>query len=192
LTQAQWTAVMGTTPWVGHPNVVEAPNNPAVYISWDDVQLFLAEVNAFLGSPGGFQLPSESQWEYAARATTTTRFYWGDDLTYSLIVDNAWCADNCSTEQYAHEGGLKTANGDELFDISGNVAEWCADDWHGSYTGAPLDGTAWVDTPRSTNRMVRGGSWDSPGSKCRSAARDNWSSNYAFDDLGVRLVRIPR
>ncbi|OQC03720.1 MAG: Serine/threonine-protein kinase pkn1 [Candidatus Hydrogenedentes bacterium ADurb.Bin101] len=189
VTKAQWTAVMGTTPWSGQSNVLNDPDSPAVYVSWNNAQAFITALNTHTGQ--AFRLPSEAEWEYACRAGTTTRFYWGDDPSYTVINDYAWWDGNADNvgEDYAHVVGLKLPNGFGLFDMSGNVWEWCEDDWHSNYTGAPVDGSAWVSTPRGSSRVGRGGYWNSYGSDCRSAGR---FSNYPSDVssfVGFRLSR---
>jgi len=186
VTKAQWQAVMGTTPWSGQSSVLNDPNSPAVYISWDDCQAFVNALNQ-LGQ-GTFRLPSEAEWEYACRAGTTTRFYWGDDPSYTQIRNYAWYWGNCSSEQYAHVVGLKLPNDWGLYDMSGNVWEWCQDYWHGNYTGAPANGSAW-ESPTSSYRVVRGGSWYYYGRYCRSANRSWYDPDLRH--IGLRLARTP-
>ncbi|MCX5769473.1 MAG: formylglycine-generating enzyme family protein [Candidatus Hydrogenedentes bacterium] len=191
LTKRQWQAVMGTTPWSGYEYVGDDLDSPAVWVSWDDAKAFITELNTHTGLT--FRLPSEAEWEYACRADTTTRFYWGDDPDYTLINDYAWWYGNAgdANEQYAHVVGLKLPNAFGLHDMSGNVYEWCEDDWHSSYTGAPADGSAWVDSPRGSDRMIRGGCWGYYGS-CRSAYRIYYYHYGPSDEtngLGFRLAR---
>jgi len=171
LTKRQWQAVMGTTPWSGQVFVLDELDSPAVFVSWDDAKAFITELNTDTGLT--FRLPSEAEWEYACRADTTTRFYWGDDPDYTQIGNYAWYEGNTwnADEQYAHVVGLKLPNAFGLYDMSGNVLEWCEDDWHSSYTGAPVNGSAWVDSPRGSYRLPRGGSWGGHGLNCRSAYR---------------------
>ncbi|HUW62921.1 MAG TPA: SUMF1/EgtB/PvdO family nonheme iron enzyme [Candidatus Bathyarchaeia archaeon] len=189
LTKRQWQAVMGTTPWSGRDYVLDDADSPAVYVSWNDAQAFITALNGLTGKT--FRLPSEAEWEYACRAGTTTRFYRGDDPGYS--VGDAYCWWHYNTvevkevnEQYAHIVGLKTANAFGLYDMSGNVWEWCQD-WFDSYTsGSVTDPTG----PASgSNRVVRGGGWPDGGSSCRSAGRGSSSPSYTFNYLGFRLSR---
>ncbi|MCX5771550.1 MAG: formylglycine-generating enzyme family protein, partial [Candidatus Hydrogenedentes bacterium] len=192
LTKRQWQAVMGTTPWSGQDYVLDDPDSPAVYVSWNDAKPFITALNNYVGLSGRlFRLPSEAEWEYACRADTATRCYWGDDPDYTLINDYAWWDGNAGDagEQYAHVVGLKLPNAFGLYDMSGNVWEWCEDDWHSSYTGAPADGSAWVDPLRGLYRMLRGGGWGVGGGSCRSAARGGSYPSGTSVDIGFRFSR---
>jgi len=191
LTKRQWQAVMGTTPWSGQDFVLNDPDSPAVFVSWDDAKTFITALTSYTGKT--FRLPSESEWEYACRAGTTTRFYWGDDPSYTAIGDYAWWNLNTYNvgEGYAHVVGQKPPNAFGLYDMSGNVWEWCEDDWHDAYTGAPVDGSPWVDSPRGSTRLLRGGGWSSDGIGCRSADRRTFSPSvtiYSYNK-GFRLSR---
>jgi formylglycine-generating enzyme required for sulfatase activity len=194
VTKRQWQAVMGTTPWSGQPSVLDAPDSPAVYVSWNDAQAFLTALNQHVTStgqgPATFRLPSEAEWEYACRGGTTTRFYWGDDLSLTQIGNYAWFDSNASNvgENYAHVIGLKLANAWGLYDMSGNVWEWCQDYWHDNYTGAPSNGSAWM-SPTSSYRVVRGGSWNDPSSFCRAATRINLLPAFSNFLYGFRVAR---
>jgi formylglycine-generating enzyme required for sulfatase activity len=192
LTKAQWTAVMGTTPWSGRPYVLDDPDSPAVYISWDMIAGaggFIESLNA--ANPGmNFRLPSEAQWEYACRAGTTTRFYWGDDPSYTEIGNYAWYEGNAwnAGQQYAHVVGQKLPNAFGLYDMSGNVWEWCQDWCHSNYTGAPTDGSAW-ESPTDSSRVLRGGSWCNNNDSCRSATRYGYYPGRVLSYIGFRLSR---
>jgi formylglycine-generating enzyme required for sulfatase activity len=190
VTQAQWEAVMGTTPWQGQPYVLDHQDSPAVYVSWGDISganCFLEKLNA-LGQ-GTFRLPSEAEWEYCCRAGTTTRFYWGDDSNYTQIGNYAWYHDNTWKigQRYAHIVGLKLPNAWGLHDMSGNVYEWCADDWHDNYLGASGDGSAWI-TYSSSARLIRGGGAEFDAKWCRSAARAARDPNHRYYPRGLRIV----
>ena len=185
LTKRQWQALMNTTPWSGGAYVLDDLDSPAVSVSWNDAKAFITALKTHTGLT--FRLPSEAEWEYACRAHTTTRFYWGDDPDYTLIGNYAWHWGNCSGELYAHVVGQKLVNGFGLYDMNGNVREWCEDDWHFSYTGAPTNGGAWVDSPRASCRMYRGGSWNDFDGYCRSAVR--FGPSDASESFGFRLVR---
>ena len=180
VTQAQWEAVMGS-----NPSGFSGANRPVEEVSWNDVKSFIAALNSYTGKT--FRLPSEAEWEYACRAGTTTRFYWGDDASYTQIGDYAWYSDNSGNETY--DAGGKLANAFGLYDMSGNVWEWCEDDYHSSYTGAPTNGGAWVDSPSGSHRVSRGGGWSSMSDYCRSAGRSGTYPSYTHCDLGFRLSR---
>jgi formylglycine-generating enzyme required for sulfatase activity len=189
LTKRQWTAVMGTTPWDGETKELPPnPESPAVMVSSADAHAFLTAVNTYTGKT--FRLPSESEWEYACRGGMTTRYYWGDDPDNTAIGDYAWYRDNCLAEPYAHVVGMKLPNAFGLYDINGNVDEWCEDDYHTDYTGAPTDGTAWVDVPRGAWRVCRGGHWNGFELDCRSSARMGNMGGYDVY-IGFRLARTP-
>jgi formylglycine-generating enzyme required for sulfatase activity len=194
LTKAQWQAVMNTTPWSGQSYIITDPNSPAVYVSWNNAQLFITALNTHITNTGQgaatFRLPSEAQWEYACRAGTTWRFYWGDDLTYTQIGNYAWWDGNADSvnQDYAHIVGLKLPNARGLYDMSGNVWEWCEDWIHSSYTGAPTDGSAWV-SPTGSLRVGRGGGWFGGGFGCRSANRSYYAPSGAYYYIGFRLAR---
>jgi formylglycine-generating enzyme required for sulfatase activity len=199
VTQLQWEAVMGSNPATG---AGEGNDYPVYNVSWDDCQAFLAALNA-LGQ-GTFRLPSEAEWEYACRAGTTTRFYFGDSLG---CLDGC---ENCSTtkgeifiERRGHfmwfcgSSGNNTnpvrrlfPNSFGLYDMSGNVMEWCQDDFHPGYEGAPDDGSAW-ESGEHIERMARGGSWSNLAQSSRSAHRDWRDPSDRFNFIGFRLARTP-
>jgi formylglycine-generating enzyme required for sulfatase activity len=179
---------MGTTPWNGQDFVFDDLDSPAVYLFWDDAQSFVTAVNSYTGKT--FRLPSEAQWEYACRGGTTTRFYWGEDADYSLIGNYAWWDMNTyyAGQQYVHVVGQKLPNTFGLHDMSGNVYEWCEDDWHSNYIGAPGDGSAWKSSTVSFH-MIRGGCWFHGGGTCRSAYRLWGDATFPGYMIGFRLSR---
>ncbi len=199
LTKRQWLAVMGTTPWSGQEYVLDDLDSPAVFVSWDDAQAFLAAANSLAGK--ALSLPSEAQWEYACRAGTQTSTYWGNDVTvYGGMGKYAWYIGNTYSisprEEYAHVVGLKLPNAFGLYDMMGNVFEWCEDDYHPNYTGAPAGGEAWVDTPRSSGRVMRGGNWRDPDIQWWRSARRFGSTPgsttaYAACVRGFRVALTP-
>jgi len=183
VTQGMWREVMGTMPAWG---CGEGDTYPVYYVSWDECQMFTEKLN-LLDSEHLYRLPSEAEWEYACRAGTTSRFYWGNDE--EAIVYYAWCASN--SDGQTHPVGLKLPNAWGLYDMNGNVNEWCLDWYHDSYNGAPSDGSAWDDSPSLPYRIERGGNWtDSPPIYLRSAYRAGDIPESQRDLLGFRIVRI--
>ena len=184
LTKAQWEAVMGTTPWSGKAYVSDEPKSPAVYVSWNDAQEFITALKGLTGK--AFRLPTEAEWEYAYRAETKTRFYWGDDSSYTEIGDYAWWRGNVldADEKYARRVGQKLPNAWGLYDMGGNVWEWC-NDWYGSYS---IDSATDPAGPSSgSGRVVRGGSWHLTAWYCRAAPRSKFSPDIRDNPLGLRL-----
>jgi formylglycine-generating enzyme required for sulfatase activity len=189
ITKAQWTAVMTTTPWSGQALVLDEADSPAVYVSWDDAQAFVMQLNILTAET--FRLPSEAEWEYACRAGTSTRYYWGDDAAHTTGNDYAWWYPTAyaADEKYAHVVGQKLPNAFGLHDVSGNAWEWCEDDWHDSYTGAPPGGAPWLDSPRGSLRVLRGGSWGGDPHDCRSARRAFVGPSGGGSNIGFRVVK---
>ncbi|HOC71027.1 MAG TPA: formylglycine-generating enzyme family protein, partial [Candidatus Hydrogenedentes bacterium] len=189
VTKAQYNAVEGTTPWSGQSYILDDPDSPAVYVDWYDAKAFVTRLNIHTGET--FRLPSEAEWEYACRAGTTTRCYWGDDPSYTEGDAYCWRLYNAWNvgEGYAHVVGLKFPNDFGLFDMSGNVYEWCEDDWHLNYWGAPNDGSAWVYSPRVSRRVVRGGCFASTADHEGSAKRQNWYATNSDFHTGFRICR---
>ena len=177
VTQGQWEAVMNDNP--SHDYGVGAAH-PVYYVSWDDIQGFESALD------DAFRLPSESEWEYACRAGTDTRFYWGDDNGYSDIGRYAVYSSN--DPGGTADVGTKLPNSWGLCDMSGNVWEWCEDWYHISYNNAPDDGSAWL-SPSGSNRVRRGGCWDYDARLCRSAFRYYYDPSNRYYGLGFRLAR---
>jgi len=176
VTQGQWQALMENNPSSGNG---VGFNYPVSNVSWNDIQTFEQKLGI------GYGLPSEAEWEYACRAGTTTRFYWGDDPDYYEIGKYAWFEGN--SEGTANPVGIKIPNAWGLYDMIGNVWEWCEDDWHDNYYGASADGSAWLDDPRGSKCCLRGGSWYNH-YLCRSAYRNWVDTDYTYYSLGFRLV----
>lgn len=179
VTQALWGAVMGTNPSV----FTNLPNNPVESISWDDCQEFIRKLNAM--GIGTFRLPTEAEWEYACRAGSTTKFYWGEDPGYTLIGQYAWYVDNSKNKTQAV--GLKKPNAWGLFDMLGNIREWC-NDWYAEpySTVAQIDPTG---PSTGTYRVLRGGSWNAYPQNCRVADRGGAEPTALGISDGFRLVR---
>ena len=183
VTQAQYEAVMGNNPSLFQNN----PQNPVEKVSWNDAQAFCQKLSQITGKT--YRLPTEAEWEYACRAGTTTRYYFGDDA--NQLGDYAWYDGN--SQQTTHPVGQKKPNAWGLYDMSGNVWEWCEDNSHDNYIGAPTDGSAWITNNNDNDydyRILRGGSWFGNPDGCRSACRSN---HYRRDDdygdfFGFRVV----
>lgn len=136
----------------------------------------------------GYRLPSEAEWEYACRAKSEMQYTFGDAEQllgeYALYEAESWL--------HIWPSGKKLPNGWGLFDMHGNVSEWCEDVWHNTYDGAPLDGSAWLDKARGNYRVRRGGSWDADARGCRCAARDGWYTDWPDTISGFRFVFAAR
>ncbi|MBO1067593.1 SUMF1/EgtB/PvdO family nonheme iron enzyme [Dolichospermum flos-aquae] len=189
VTQAQYQAIMGTH-LGSNPSYFNGSNRPVKRVSWNDAIAFCEKFSQRTGK--NYRLPSEAEWEYACRARTTTPFHFGETITTDLANYHG---------NYTYGGGIKgiyrkettevgsfgVANNFGLYDMHGNVWELCQDNWHSSYKGAPTDGSAWLDTEKNTNRLLRGGSWDNIPVYCRSAFRYG-SYLASIGDIGFRVV----
>ncbi|MBX7222847.1 MAG: SUMF1/EgtB/PvdO family nonheme iron enzyme [Blastocatellia bacterium] len=174
-TQAQWKKVMGT-----NPSFAKGDMLPVEGISWDEVQLFLKKLNA-MQKEYSYRLPSEAEWEYACRGQTT-------GFSAKEIDDMAWHEKNA--RQQPHPVGGKRPNPFGLYDMLGNVAEWCQDSYHKTYVNAPADETAWETNPDQPYRMIRGGSWHGLSNFCRPSFRDWMTPDSRAIYVGVRLVAV--
>jgi formylglycine-generating enzyme len=187
VTQGQWKAVMGTEPWKGKPYVKEGPNNAASYVSWDDAVAYCKKLSEKEGKT--YRLPTEAEWEYACRAGTETRWSFGDDEKalgdYAWYRESAWDID----ERYAHQVELKKPNAFGLYDMHGNVYEWCHDyceeDYYKQSPEKDPTGPA-----RGAFRVVRGGSWFGDVARLtRSARRLRLGAGVRYNSYGFRVVR---
>ena len=185
VTQGQWEAAMGTRPWAGKDYVMENPDHPAVWVSWNDAQEFTGKLNQVAGSDL-YRLSTEAEWEYACRAGTATRWSFGDDE--SLLRDYAWYAENAwkAGENYAHRVGTKLPNPWGLYDMHGNVWE-LVQDWYGPYTSAnQVDPTG----PEFGSEIVfRGCNFHYDASRARSAYRSSRPPSNRDHAFGFRLLR---
>jgi formylglycine-generating enzyme required for sulfatase activity len=192
VTQEQWLKVMGKNPSYFNEGQVgqEWRKHPVENVSWDDAQEFMRKLNILVEtgrrsvSTGVFRLPSEAEWEYTCRAGTETIFYFGDDV--ERLSDYAWYSEN--SRHKTHPVGQLQPNAYGLYDMLGNVWEWCADLWHDSYQGASADGSVWAESGGSV-RVLRGGSWDNEPRGVRSANRLDRALAGRRGDIGFRLVR---
>jgi formylglycine-generating enzyme required for sulfatase activity len=178
VTQKEWKTVMGT-----NPSYFKGDNLPVENVTWYDVLEFIKKLNETEGSVK-YRLPSEAEWEYAARAGSTSRYSFGD--SESELGDYAWYWDN--SEGRTHPVGQKKPNPWGLHDMHGNVWEWVQDTWHNRYDGAPTDGSAWEDGS-GADRVDRGGGWNFSARYCRSAFRYGDDPGVRLRNLGFRLLR---
>jgi formylglycine-generating enzyme required for sulfatase activity len=194
VTQAQWAAVaafdkvkIDLNP---DPSYFKGANRPVEMVSWYDAVEFCARLSRKTGKT--YRLPSEAEWEYACRAGTTTPFYFGETITTDLANYHG-----NFTYGYAPKGeyrkqttdvGKFPANLFGLYDMCGNIWEWCQDEWHKNYTNAPADGSAWLIDNDNQRRMLRGGYWNDNHEYCRSACRLNNNAGYSNLDLGFRVA----
>ena len=170
-----------------NPGFVQSDDQPVVCISWQDAQAYVKWLSAQTSKK--YRLPTEAEWEYAARAGAPTRYWWGDDIG----ENNANC-DGCGSQwdnqKTAPIGSFK-ANTFGLHDTAGNVWEWVQDCWHENYTNATVDGSAWLEADGGdcSRRVVRGGSWLISPQYLRSAYRIRINTVFAYNYLGFRIAR---
>ena len=157
-------------------------SQPVTDISWDNAQRFVAWLARLTGKP--YRLLTEAEWEYAARAGTTTRYSFGDDI--SVLDEYAWDAEN--SEWSSHSVGEKKPNGFGLYDVHGNVDEWVEDRYHKTYQGAPADGSAW-NQGGDYGRVIRGGSWGDFYDDLTSTVREGRDEDFRIDYGGFRVAR---
>jgi formylglycine-generating enzyme required for sulfatase activity len=158
-------------------------NRPAINISWDDAKGFVAWLSQKTGKP--YRLPSEAEWEYAARAGTESSFWWGR----APLNGSANCADCATTPTRTTLPSQSfRPNGFGLFDVAGNVAEWVEDCWNETYRGAPTNGSAWT-AGQCRQRVLRGGSFASKSNFIRSAARFRYDQDVRYYANGFRVAR---
>ncbi|MFM6859418.1 MAG: formylglycine-generating enzyme family protein [Dolichospermum sp.] len=195
ITQAQCQAV-AALPQVNqelkpNPSRFKGAKRPVERVSWHDAVEFCARLSNHSQRP--YRLPSEAEWEYACRAGTITPFHFGETITTELANYNGNNTygdgpKGVYREETTEVGSFKIANEFGLYDMHGNVWEWCQDDWHNNYEGAPTDGSAWISNNTKSDKLLRGGSWfHSPGS-CRSAFRFYLAAGFGIYDYGFRVV----
>ncbi len=178
-----WKKLPGTN-WQ-NPGFPQTDRDPVVCISWTDAQAYVAWLNTTVHR--GYRLPTESEWEYAARGGTTTRFWWGDEDTDAPRY--AW--HDANAEGHPHPVGSKPANPLGFYDMVGNVWQWTEDCYIDNYTTAPHDGRA-VETAKDCLRVDRGGSWFYPSWLLRPATRERNPADNRDVVLGFRVARTLR
>lgn len=190
VTQEEWEKVMEY-----NPSFFKGKKLPVENVSWIEVQAFLKKINSLETfkdeTPENsyiYRLPTETEWEYAARAGTNTSFFFGNDE--SKLKEYAWFLENSGLE--THTVGLKKPNQWGLYDMYGNVGEWVQDEYHISFKGAPVDGKAWENSFPSVStpvRIRRGGGWNGNAGSCRSAERLFAAQDKKLNSLGFRVVK---
>ncbi|NBO65768.1 MAG: hypothetical protein EBU88_13160 [Acidobacteria bacterium] len=181
VTQSQWQAMMGS-----NPSSFSGSDLPVDNVSWEQAQEFCQRINQKLGlnAKNGYRLPTEAEWEYAVRAGSSTSFAFGKFLSTEIVNHHSHYLSGV-----VPTGSLGVANAWGLYDMHGNVWEWCEDDYHGSYVGAPLDGRAWSDIPRSAYRVFRGGAFNELAVRTRSSVRNYGVTSVPYPLVGFRLAR---
>ncbi|MEY4805765.1 MAG: hypothetical protein RLZZ206_154 [Cyanobacteriota bacterium] len=211
ITQAQWREVAGWKEGPGEqwgrelkldPSRFQSNNDqhPVENVTWWEAMEFCHRLSK--RTDRIYTLPSEAQWEYACRAGTITPFHFGDTISPELANYNGTHAYGDGPKGINREQttpvGMFPANAWGLQDMHGNVWEWCLDEWHESYEGAPTDGRVWAEhvegekgKEREQTRLVRGGSWLNYPRECRSAFRFHFRPDFAFLSVGFRVVCLP-
>jgi formylglycine-generating enzyme required for sulfatase activity len=187
----QWRAVMGALPpamKVLHDRFRVSGRQPVVSVSCGEAEAFCAQLSRT--TQRSYRLPTEAEWEYACRAGTASPFSLGESITQEVVNHDGdlrrLLGQDCATSPV---GSLGVANAFGLFDIHGNVWEWCLDCWHASYDGAPVDGSAWRRDADQGTRVLRGGSWFAKARHCRAAARRfGGHPSVRSREIGFRVV----
>jgi formylglycine-generating enzyme required for sulfatase activity len=205
ITQAQWHAMAQQPPMKRplepQPACFTGANRPVEQISWWEAVEFCDRLAALTQRP--YRLPSEAEWEYACRAGTTTPFHLGNTITTDVAnysgenweYEGKICSKGfygqgptgCDRRETTPVGSFATANAWGLYDMHGLVREWCADSWHPTYDGIPLDGAPRIGG-NPAQRVLRGGSWNSSPRTCRSAFRSRADADSQLYDIGFRVV----
>ncbi|ADG66847.1 protein of unknown function DUF323 [Planctopirus limnophila DSM 3776] len=183
VTLGQWRQVMGTIPWNRENFIKKGPDYPATFVSWEDARAFCEKLSQIEGKT--YLLPTEAQWEWSCRGGTTTRFSIPNE---KYLTEYAWFNDNAADEKYAHRVGLKRPNPFGLSDIHGNAWEWCQD-WYGERYSI-ISSIDPCGPSSGSDRVIRGGSWDSITRGIRSAERGGGSPDAGSYLVGFRVSRI--
>ncbi|MBD2252904.1 SUMF1/EgtB/PvdO family nonheme iron enzyme [Nostoc parmelioides] len=187
VTQAQYRAIMGK-----NPANFKGDEKPVEQVSWDDAVEFCKKLSQKTGRT--YRLPSEAEWEYACRAGTTTPFYFGETITTDLVnYDGNYPYGAAPKGKYRQETtnvGEFPPNSFGLYDMCGNVYEWCEDVYNNNYQSAPIDGSAWLTGKDNNMRLLRGGSWFADARFCRCADRFTYARASRYRDVGFRVVAV--
>jgi len=195
VTQGQWKQVMGTTPWRGRNDAKDEDIYPATWVDYEDAMKFCAKLTARerranrLRAEEEYALPTEAQWEYAARGGKSTVFSFGDNA--SRLGEYAWYRKNTIDvgEPFAHQVRQKMPNPWGLYDVHGNVDEWCRDRFD-SGRKTVMGGKDPEGPDTGIDRVYRGGSWYEDASGCRSASRRWGEPDFRWGALGFRVTRV--
>ncbi|MEO1763675.1 MAG: formylglycine-generating enzyme family protein, partial [Cyanobacteria bacterium J06629_18] len=194
ITQAQWLTV-AKLPQINRslnpePSYFKGDSHPVEQISWDEAVEFCARLSEYSGRQ--YRLPSEAEWEYACRGNTITAFHFGDTITSDLVNHDGNYTYASAPKGKYRQGttpvGSFPPNAFGLYDMHGNVWEWCADSWHDSYDNAPNDGRVWHEGGDNNLRVMRGGSWFNVPRFCRSALRYKGETSLRDVFIGLRVV----
>jgi formylglycine-generating enzyme required for sulfatase activity len=185
ITFEEWDACVAAAVCPRIPDHWGRAKMPVINVSWVDAKQYVTWLSQLTGKQ--YRLLTEAQWEYAARAGSTTNYPWGDDPgTGNANCDG--CGSQWDLQQTAPVGSFKP-NGFGLYDMHGNVWEWVEDNWHDTYDGAPTDGSAWPQGGDLSYRVIRGGSWRNETELVRTAVRFKRNASVRFDTLGFRVAR---
>ncbi|MEG4959709.1 bifunctional serine/threonine-protein kinase/formylglycine-generating enzyme family protein [Microcoleus sp. K4-B3] len=186
ITQEQWEVVMGN-----NPSDIKGLKRPVEQVSWNNALEFCQKISQKIGKI--YRLPSEAEWEYACRAGTTTPFCFGETITPDLVnYDDNYpygAAPKGLYRKQTTDVGSFPPNPFGLYDMHGNVWEWCSDRWHDNYNGASTDGSSW-ETGTNNNRVLRGGSWGNNAVNCRGAVRNYDSAVFRWWLRGFRVALV--
>jgi formylglycine-generating enzyme required for sulfatase activity len=194
VTQAQWRALMGDSVQSWH----KGDDRPMERVTWHDAQSFLSALNTHASSSSlyMYRLPSEAEWEYVCRAGTTTEYSFGNTISTKLAnFDCRYRHGNTPEGISIHKTtpvGNYPPNRWGVYDMHGNLWEWCGDVWHENYIGAPSDGSSWLVGGDSTRRVVRGGAWNQLDYECTSAYRRSEISSHGLTYVGFRFIGVLR
>ncbi len=195
ITQSQWRAIAGlpkvNRELMSDPSQFKGGNRPVEKVSWEDAVEYCERLTRATGRK--YRLPTEAEWEYAARAGTSSHFHFGEGILTEWVNYNGKFTFGTSPrgefrQQTVPVGSLALANPFGLFDMHGNVWEWCQDTWHDNYESAPEDGKAWAKGEIQYLKAIRGGAWDSSGGESRSGSRNKMTSTIRLNNIGFRVV----
>jgi len=195
ITQAQWRAV-SQLPKVkrdlmSDPSYFKGGSRPVEMVSWEDAMEFCERLSRATGRK--YRLPTEAEWEYACRAGSRSAFHFGATVTaawanYDAKTPYASAPKGAPRQQTTAVGSLGVANAFGLYDMHGNVWEWCLDTWHDNYLQAPDDGSSREKESNNYVKVIRGGAWNSFAGECRASARNRITAPFKLNDLGFRVV----